>query len=83
MRKCFTFDQSIARITLKGVKDGKKRNSCETVVDQKTLTQIQKRYITYFKHKHPIKMEQKLKSATDVFLYFTSLHLNQLLEDIS
>ena len=36
--------------------------------------------ITYFQHKSPIKMKQKLKSETSFTLYLTSLHLNQLLQ---
>ena len=73
------------RITLKCYKDaGGGGGGEETVVVQKILTtQIWKRYIIYFEHKHPIKMNHKLKTATGVILYISSLYLNQLREDIS
>ena len=59
MRKCFCLDQSIYDKNYVNYRT--KMAKKEIVVDQKTSTQIWKRYITYFKHKRPRKNETKTK----------------------
>ena len=67
-------NQFSTRITLKGVNYRKKMAKKEIVVDQKTLTQMRKKYITYFKHKRPIKNETKTKKVyTKTIFYIATL----------
>ena len=66
-------NQFTTKIRLNGVNYRQKK---EIVVDQKTLTQIRKRYITYFKHKRPIKNETKTKKVyTKTIFYIATLKL--------
>ena len=48
---------------------------CSSPRSASALAQIRKRYLTYFKHKHPIKNETKTKKRNCRLLYFTSLTL--------
>ena len=74
-------NQFTTRITLKGVNYRTKIAKKEIVVDQKSFTQIRKRYTT-FQTQTSHKNKTKTKKRKWRYTIFASLLLNQLLENI-